>query len=469
MDATLPVNRSKSKFLALIGVVIALFLVSGIAFASFYVSNRLATTSGVTPNAPASEPQAAGGCTNNPSKCKAGKEECVNGVCKPIKKPTDGTYHCDPNVCKNGFHCTVENGYEFCRGEANSDCNTTNANCASGLTCKNNKCVDDDTPSVKPWPTCPAGSCAQCDKRNTALECTTDPYCGDCSSDNVDKVKCSGVYCDNSTEHCCPSGCKPKAQVCGTPPTGTPTPSPTPVDKEVCYFDSKALLAGKLLSPGDKINVRGWGGVCRVGKLLPDIVNVSLCNSAGTGCQTLNGSSGAITRENRSEAVSQANFCDDGVPGKPNKLGFLDTVMLPSTTTPGDKILKISIVTTNTTGAKVTEVCPTAIFTVKSPPVVGNCVDLKAYKPGTTPILMTATQLANLKVNDEVLLACEGTLPNLDARFSISIDGGANTQALSTGYLDSAKKISTYKYKITKAGKYVFNAQVSSRSNVIGI
>jgi len=347
MDSILPVNRSKNNFFALFGVVIVLLLISGVAFTSFYVSNRLASTSGVTPNAPASEPKAAASECKTDADC--GKQQaCVNKKCSfhgtptPTKTPCDrnepGCFKCDPNVCKNGYHCTVENGYEYCRAEGGTSCKNSNE-CVPPLICdpKLSKCTGGDT---TPTPTpklyncfkdpCGGNQCCKTDNGKTEAG-----YCTTCTG-KIDEIVCGRVTCDGMTERCCPSGCKPKSSACGPDVTPTPTPSPTPT--------------------------------------------------------------------------------------------------------------------------------PT--------PTVGRCISLKAYKPGTSgtaPILMTPTQLANLKVNNEVLLACEGSLPNLEARFSISIDGGANAQFLSTGYLDSAKMISTYKYKVLKTGKYIFNAQVSSRSNKIGI
>jgi len=101
--------------------------------------------------------------------------------------------------------------------------------------------------------------------------------------------------------------------------------------------------------------------------------------------------------------------------------------------------------------------------------VVGNCVELKAYKPGTSgtaPILMTQAELDSLNKNSVVLLACKGSIANLTAQFTISQTGGvAPTQDVfrSTGYLDSAKMISTYSYTVKDVGNYKFSAQVSSK------
>lgn len=107
--------------------------------------------------------------------------------------------------------------------------------------------------------------------------------------------------------------------------------------------------------------------------------------------------------------------------------------------------------------------------------VVGKCINLKAYIPGTAqsaPIEMTQAKLNSLKINDVVLLACTASLANLSSKFTITVDTsdpngivtpGVPQVVYGDGYFDDVKKISTYNYKIVKAGSYKFTGQISSK------
>lgn len=105
-----------------------------------------------------------------------------------------------------------------------------------------------------------------------------------------------------------------------------------------------------------------------------------------------------------------------------------------------------------------------------------TCNSIKVYKKaasgayGTTAL--TAAQISTLKVGDTIKMTVTANKPNLGARFTVTFDNGtpANTVLDSTGYADTAKKISIYPdFKIDKIGNYIFKAEVTKLDKNLGV
>lgn len=116
-EPTLPEAKPKKKVLPVIGGIVALLLVAGVAGAAYYVSNQLSTRQAVAPTAPESKPMAAGG-GGSTGDCPAGQyketevwgwhdnppacgEGCPAGQGKP--------YRCNWSNNSNGYSCVIRN------------------------------------------------------------------------------------------------------------------------------------------------------------------------------------------------------------------------------------------------------------------------------------------------------------------------------------------------------------------------
>lgn len=190
-------SNNKSRILSVIGAVMAILLVGGVAVGSFYFTRNLNMAS--VPNAPDSEPAAA--CSND-GDCSTGKycdtkskkcktafnndrcrgvvctkpgEVCVNGACKWVK-PTE--YEAIP-----GYRCTAEN------------CPAPQFYCANY-----NTCIDGKNPglSVANDPYNCGGTYNQSTENDSDINhlCATDEACvmGKCMS-TTDASNSCGDYC----------------------------------------------------------------------------------------------------------------------------------------------------------------------------------------------------------------------------------------------------------------------------------
>jgi hypothetical protein len=111
----------------------------------------------------------------------------------------------------------------------------------------------------------------------------------------------------------------------------------------------------------------------------------------------------------------------------------------------------------------------TTTTTTTTTVVNGACSELKIFLRNSDGSLnsspLTAAQLANLKINDILVLSTTGSMASLKARFKVTFNGTVEQPEWkdSTGYQDSAKMTSIYDYKITKSGTYLFESQVSTQ------
>ncbi len=212
-----PEKKPKNKFKQIALGMIALLLVVGVAGAAYYVSNQLASRGGIALTGPL-QPFAAGGCTNNPSQCKAGKEKCVNGVCKPIA-PT-------PTGYGTGYTCTSSN----CPGPCFS-CNATKTSCIGHPEVSGCGGVQaTGTPAKTPTP---STAKKLCNSIGNNLQCSFGAESGG--------TQCYSSSTSTTPQYCCSPGVPLLSGKCFT---GTATAAPPPA--ESCEADQKFI-----------------GGVCR--------------------------------------------------------------------------------------------------------------------------------------------------------------------------------------------------------------
>ena len=186
----------------------------------------------------------------NPVKVQA---DCV-GVVKCLYESEPPAYACQPDF---GYYTKAGCGYAGNPPACGVKIDCHNPNCNVGNTCQEG---GGGTPTPTPTPGCSG---------------TTD---------------CGTQTCDNCTQVCCPTGCKPIAEGCGGEPPG-PTPPPGPgVCSGISYY-----LSDSTPDPNTTITVDinrtsatscdgGWG---YVGLLLDgNPQGLALCYADGSNCLT---------------------------------------------------------------------------------------------------------------------------------------------------------------------------------------
>jgi hypothetical protein len=158
-ETPMPQGKPKKKILPVIGGVLALLLVVGVAGAAYYVSNQLSTRQAVAPTAPESKPLAGYTCTWK--SCVSGKcatrTQYMSGTC-----PADDCTGCDAPLKKT---CSV-------KGCVTGKCATHNVSVLATEDCPADDCTDCDAPLKKVCPVkeCVSGTCATHDVSVLATE-----------------------------------------------------------------------------------------------------------------------------------------------------------------------------------------------------------------------------------------------------------------------------------------------------------
>lgn len=486
MEDNLTPKKSNKKLLPILGAVMALFLVVGVAVASYFVSNKLANTAGIAANAPASVPQAAAGCNDHPEKCNKKKENCVNNVCVPKPKDTEAP-GCNATNCPGPeFYCATNgaclNTTGYCGGtKCNGTCDRSKpdkpkcitstitsdpvAQCTSPNTCKVSTAAcgaSGGTPvtgvcnsgyccapapvnnCVAPY-ACYTGSCAS----NGGLESVSNKTCADgksccvpavtqaltCTSPNscMSLASCNAGNRDNLGKRGCGTGgdgiicCAPAAN-----PTATDTPTGTPTPKKCSAPNScKNSYIECYGSGGSPISDTCTSGYC----CSPSAPTVTAPPAGG--CQT------------NSDCKQPGQVCEaDGVCRIPQGIDVIHCgndecnqtteKCCPSGCKPKSSSCGGGSCTDTDWTPDPKTVCNTRDVTQTSncgntrvvkgtkDCVVGACVALKIYKKGVDGVYslapMTSTELAALKLNNTVLLATTANEGSLKARFQITID-----------------------------------------------
>jgi len=481
-DQLLPVQKSKNKMWPIVGAVMALFIVVGVAVAAYYVSNKLNTTASVAPNA-APGSQASGGCTTNPAQCNAKKgETCVNGVCKVTKPPTGST--CTPTNCPGPeFYCSATGaclnatgycGTALCSGTcdktdpAHPVCKTVTTTsgacsgggkvchygqCSTGYQSTSGTCDGANLVCCIPLSNCPNTDCNIPGSADGAIKCSltngNQTFCCPTTKPLYDGTKCVAP-----TTACSGGGKVCHYNVCST---GYQSASGT------CTGTNLVCCAPIPSCPNTDCNISGS---------VVGVIKCSLTNGNQTFCCPT-----ATPLFNGTKCVAKTTTAQ-GCPAVPCT-GVQVCVSGVCRTPAGIDLIQCGNEQCNQTtekccpsGCKLKgQVCgggtptPTVIIT----PEVGKCVATQLFLQkadgtyNTTP--MTSTQLNSLKVGNKIRMTVAGSLADLKARFRVKIDGIVDGDWLaSQGYVGTAKKTSFYNgYEIKKLGTYIFESQVSTK------
>jgi hypothetical protein len=269
-----PELKSKSKILPILGGLVALVMFVGVAGASYYISNQLSNKLGLAPNAPLSEPEAAGCNSSLKGKpcgtqggtciqCPQGSASYIcakSGVCKwkedPKTKKQSPVVTPLPTDANSIVLCSSLGVSDSCSKNTNptgaSTCSkngVVNFCCPIGQTISNNKCIgqtSDQTVTITATPT---------------LARLDNP----CGTEIHGSVKCLGenklVTCVNGNwipGNCTISGqtCPVGGKFCVTPsptivpPTITPTiPALQNTQKQVCIKEGGQWINNSCVYP----------------------------------------------------------------------------------------------------------------------------------------------------------------------------------------------------------------------------
>lgn len=187
MDQKLPDIRRKKNTMSVVGAILAIVVVVGVAIAAYFVSNKLSTTAGISPTAPASAPLASGKHSEEAAKTAQQKK----------------AYQLEKQSAIGSGQAYTKTFKQFTGQEPLSG--TANANYGKDWTSCSSQC----------------NGCCLC-TRDSAQNCSSDITCGSCNSPLADPVHCGSQDCNQGTEVCCPSGCKSKNEGCGGGTISTP-------------------------------------------------------------------------------------------------------------------------------------------------------------------------------------------------------------------------------------------------------
>ncbi len=175
-EIAMPAGKPKKKLMPIIGGVLALLLVVGVAGAAYYVSNQLSTRQAVAPTAPESKPMAGGVCDGTEGKEYGNCDEphCVANTCiRSCCRKVNNVYSC----ALAGNQCfVVATGCTGCGGGGEepptSSCTWSGHTCTTDSQCYSGYAAGDTCYDVK---------CSSAGKCVGADEMTCDPwYWGDC-------------------------------------------------------------------------------------------------------------------------------------------------------------------------------------------------------------------------------------------------------------------------------------------------
>lgn len=500
-EVSMPAESPKKKMFPIIGGIVALLLVVGVAGAAYYVSNQLSTRQAIAPTAPESEPLAG-------SRCAADKEGtcgvaagCQTGERCKVQAP--GTsfagYYCTPDAtCTTQPTPTATPTTKTCtvRNCSGSVCATTTTTVGYTQACPSSNCVDNSSCAATSTPT-PTQAC----------ECVTAQTSG-CTS---------GIAGVAGTRTCISLGiaskpacgewgsCTPVVPTATAAPTTTAAPTAPVGGTDVCV--SYTYIAGATSSQENQL-------ICNPDRSKINTINFTTAGtvrihltgaSAGTTVTLAGtGTSAAITKvdDNNFDAVIQPGTYTVTIKlgnETTNSLGYINPSGgscrrygelrdISSRITPS-ALSSFGISTTagisspfqcwadtiqgadNDTRGQLDanydfndfDVVVGYKATTPTTPVVGACVNVKIYKAvnGVYPATpLTATQLQSLKVGDLLKFSVTGSLDNLRAQFRVHVNNipGNWMSASST-----VAKVSSYSdYLVGSPGSYQFEAQVST-------
>ena len=512
-EVPMPVGKKKNKILPVIGGIVALLLVVGVAGAAYYVSNQLSNRQAVAPDAPTSKPLASD-CT---ASCNySGGEFCCNGnsCCSPGQT-------CNASQgCHGSSGCTGSQTYcSACGGcvtlPSGQGCNAyCNGGGGGGTTC--------DKGGTFQYGTYP-NNLSSCDYKSSVN--------GACGSSCGKYTYACGIYCFDTG--CGSSACgksitypdcdATKRDPLASPQTITFTKAGT-VDlysrgaagtvtltsgSKTKTFTTTQGNATKATASAPFVVAAGEtytivvhesdskeNGKASYGWILPQGTKCGPVKTPGVAIDSnskptgkcgdlvdasgvINAAKGALDVAGVSAPVqcwgdSQRSPLDDTQDWDYNDftLAFGYEKCTPSgtvtcnpdcPTTCGHAASTITTCT-DSCGAATTKACAATADCTQ-----GACMLINIYKKvgnayGTTPL--TAAQLQTLKVGDVLKFTLTSSADNLRGRFRVTIATTATTSVGSwlSGTIDATnKKLVTYPdYAVATAGNYTFDAQVST-------
>lgn len=257
VEPEMPKGKPKNKILPIIGGIMALLLVIGVAGAAYYVSNQLSTRQAVAPNAPTSKPMAAISCSTgngNPCEDPEGKLRglCYNNICNIAE------IWCNNGSGCSGWYAATQSCTQWCPpgtggggGEGGGGATACTRDTGSGG----------------------AGSCYL----NTSQEnvCNTAPYTFGCGMEC-----CNTSFGGNAGIACCCGGCFPAGTDCsqhGCAVTATcdATKRDTPAAKTLTF-----AKAGRVIPFVKNDTDGGYTGTITLSKTGSADINITLVKGA---------------------------------------------------------------------------------------------------------------------------------------------------------------------------------------------
>jgi len=415
-EPVIPTEKPKNKISPIVGGLVALLFVVGVAGAAYYVSNQLSTRQAVAPTAPESEPMAGSG-------------------------QVELSYTCDNGQCVG--HTTVVSGAYLTLGACSQAC--------GGGTCDK--------------------ACGQTNACSKASVIGASETCAKCCCNNA-------IYCKvgDKMKWICGKTC-PDTGVGGDVTTCDATERQLTKEKTITFENAGKIMAFSKSFTGT-ITLTPTSGTALVfnsadggaAAQLPQSFNVT----AGSTYTV------SIKRYGTAEAYGwqppkAVNTCGPAVVecgGDADIKTLVDLAKSKATLT-GIKTATIDSsiqcwgdISTGDATQDYDYNDYAFVFGYEgTSTVVGACSDIKVYKKvngayGTTPL--TTAQLGSLSVGDVLKFTLTSNIDNLQGRFGVK--KGTGTITWLTGTIDATnKKLVTYSdYTIASAGTYQFEAQVST-------
>lgn len=485
-EVPMPTGKPMKKISPIIGGLVALLLVVGVAGAAYYVSNQLSTRQALAPNAPESKPSAYETCSDT-SDCSVGI--CVNGRCSTTATITAttcpasecsvaGQTSCN-NVTKVNYTCVLWGG--SCPGgyyKVSGTCGDTGGGGGGGGgTGGTSDCVRDGTPG-----------------------CHVAAPSPDVCTQSGFTFACGNECCSNSGSVCCCNGCFPASQgcsahggtTCAAAATCDATKRDAPASNEITFAKT-----GKIIP----FMRNTYTGTLTLSKTGSADINIPLKTGEAAELTSFNVNAGdkymvkvKISTESKNSygwiPNKGAEICGPvKTPGDPldnnnkatGKCG--EEVGISPVKTAALSKTDLDGITAGTTNASIqcwadaelgdaTQDYDYNDFTVvfgyeKAAQTVGACVEMKIYKKvgavyGTVPL--TPAELGSLKVGDVLKLVSMANTDKLKGRFQITI-GSEAPELRQSEFVDTTPKQHVLTdYTISKAGTYKFEAQVTTKS-----
>lgn len=473
-EPTIPTEKPKSKISPIIGGIVALLFVVGVAGAAYYVSNQLSTRQAVAPTAPESEPKASLG-----GYCEYGMQVICTCGCIPNN---DGG-KCAP--CTTTTNNTTPQTTKIACDKAGGQCVNASSCARAGLSpvdgsgCGNSVCCSKTAATQTAATTTPTSSSNDSAGGSGSNNCAV--QCGNpagtqtnCTTANVQNATCRQCCCGDKAINCngkwkCGTSCPEIVIACDT------TERQLTKEKTITFEN-----AGKIMAFS-----KSFTGTIT---LTPTSGTALVFNSADGGAAVQLPESFSVTAGSTYTVSIKRNGTAEAYGWQPPKAANTCGPMVASCGGDADikALVDLAKSKATLTGIK-TETIDSSIqcwgdilagdatqdydyndyaFVFGYEGVtVGACTEIKVYKKvngvyGTTAL--TTTQLGSLTVGDVLKFALTSNTDNLKGRFKVTV--GATSGSWLTGTIDAInKKLVTYSdYKVTSAGTYKFEAQVST-------